>query len=108
MKAAPPRLLWWLALGFGLWSSAFVLLYGLHAIGCAYGWGGVALRLVMAGVLAAHLLALGVALARARATIWPGGGAGALIGRVTVWTLWAAILAVVVTFTPGLALRACV
>lgn len=26
--------------GLVLWSSAFVALYGLHALGCAYGWTG--------------------------------------------------------------------
>ncbi|KKB08600.1 hypothetical protein [Devosia chinhatensis] len=33
------RALMLLIAGFTLWSGAFVLLYALQALGCAYGWG---------------------------------------------------------------------
>ena len=35
-RAVPSCRLWWLAAGFGIWCSALVVLYALHAIGCAF------------------------------------------------------------------------
>ena len=75
---ARPRGLLGLVAGFLVWSSAFVVLYGLHALGCAWGWdartagvgslGSVTLlRLVLVGAWALHLaLAAGLLLAARR------------------------------------------
>ena len=41
----PPRRLWWLAAGFGVWCSALVFLYALHAFGCVFAWSVGSLRL---------------------------------------------------------------
>ncbi|SMQ85371.1 hypothetical protein SAMN06295905_2648 [Devosia lucknowensis] len=40
----------WLAAGFTVWSVAFVLLYALQALGCAYGWPQHRLILIAAGM----------------------------------------------------------
>jgi len=105
-STVPPHRLWWLALGFGLWSFAFVALYALHALGCAYGWSDPLLRLGMTGLLAATVAALGFALSQAPRSS-PGDGTTALIGRAARWTLWAAMIGAIFTFAPALALTAC-
>ena len=38
MTGQDKRALWSLAAGFTVWSAAFVLLYALQALGCAYAW----------------------------------------------------------------------
>ena len=58
MMAERPAQLLWLAAGFGLWSSALVAIYTLHALGCAYGWSGASLRIGIALVLLAHVAIL--------------------------------------------------
>ena len=57
-----------LALGFLVWSSGFVVVYALHATGCAFGWHELGqyaspLRLSLLTVWALHLAALGWLLA---------------------------------------------
>lgn len=54
-----------LALPFVVWSSAFLLLYVGHALGCRLGWEE-ATRPVLLLVWIAHLAALGLMLLRAR------------------------------------------
>jgi hypothetical protein len=39
MKQEDSRALLLLLAGFTVWSAAFVILYGLQALGCAFGWG---------------------------------------------------------------------
>ena len=48
-----------LTLGYGIWCSALVLLYALHALGCAFAWPVAVLRTVLAVVFLVHLVALG-------------------------------------------------
>ena len=55
----PPRRLWLLALGYGIWCSALVFLYALHALGCAFAWPTAVLRIGLALVLLVHLVAIG-------------------------------------------------
>lgn len=43
--------------GFTLWSGAFVLLYALQALGCAYGWGDMH-RPILIGAYVLSLLPL--------------------------------------------------
>ena len=56
----------WLVIGFVLWSTAFVALYGLHALGCAWNWGENggswtnALRMALTGVWGVHLALIGL------------------------------------------------
>ncbi|AEQ51741.1 hypothetical protein KKY_1726 [Pelagibacterium halotolerans B2] len=46
----PPRHMLVLIMGFGLWSAAFVALYAVNAIGCAFAWPTVVQRWVMIGL----------------------------------------------------------
>ena len=87
--------------GFAIWGSALIMAYGVHAIGCAFGWPVGATRAALAAILLAHAAAVVV--------LWRHQPAadGALVSVVR-WTLAAALLAIVVTFAPGLVLTACV
>ena len=106
----PPRRLWWLLAGFGVWCSALVFLYALHAIGCAFAWPAGPLRVALALVLLAHL---GVITwmwrdqAAGRADPGPG-PTGAFLRTVVIWSLLAALATIVFTLGPTLALMTCV
>jgi hypothetical protein len=58
-----------LTAGFLLWSSAFLMLYGGHALGCAYGWDNRTLgpfsmlTVTLAGILLVHLAGFFILLA---------------------------------------------
>lgn len=107
-----PRTLLLLAVGFTLWASAFVALYGVHALGCAFGWPLVLHRAIMLGLLGLHLAALAWMSSwcwrrwRTRGNAEPRPlpfleliGFGATI---------AALLATVFTFAPSFLLKLCV
>jgi hypothetical protein len=108
-RPLPPGRLWWLAAGFGVWCSAIVVLYALHAIGCAFAWSAGPLRLSLAVVLLAHLIIIG--------WIWRDlGGAGpdpifgetgTFLHKTIVWTAIAAFVATVLTLGPPLLLTVC-
>lgn len=105
----PPRRLWWLGAGFAIWCSALVVLYALHAIGCRFGWATGALRLALAVLLLAHLVAIGglwrhFVSARTSRT---GDYGDAFLHTVIAWTLIAALVATVITFAPPLVLMTC-
>ncbi len=53
-----PRRLLLLAVGFAIWASALVTLYGVHAVGCAFGWPPALLRGSLVTLLAIHIVAL--------------------------------------------------
>src|SRR5690606_39192474 len=57
MNGRDRHALWSLAAGFTIWSGAFVLLYALQALGCAYGWPHH--RAILLIVYAAALIPLG-------------------------------------------------
>jgi len=40
MRAPPASALLLLAAGFGIWATAFVVLYAALSVGCAFGWDG--------------------------------------------------------------------
>lgn len=108
--AIPPRRLWWLAAGFGVWCSALVILYALHAIGCAFAWPTGPLRLVLVLVLLAHLIVIGW-MWRAMARTGPdpaSGEHGTFLQTVIVWTLMVAFVATVLTLGPPLLVSVCV
>ena len=100
-EPAPPRLLWLVA-GFAVWSSAFLALYGLQGLGCAYEWPDLVHRGALLAVFAAHLLA--IALLLRRAWLRP---RAQFLDTVVLWSLWAALISTVLTYGPALALTAC-
>jgi hypothetical protein len=110
VRAVPPRHLWWLAGGFGVWFSALVILYALHDIGCAFAWSDGALRLALALVLLAHLIVIGwMWRALARASPDPAfGEAGTFVHTLILWTVMAAFVATLLTLAPPLLLQRCV
>lgn len=57
MRRVDQRALVLLIAGFTLWSGAFVLLYALQALGCAYGWGDLH-RPILIGAYLVSLLPL--------------------------------------------------
>ena len=95
--------------GFVVWCSALVVAYGLHAIGCAFGWSAGSLRLALALVIVAHLVVLGwmwrdLATDRAEAGFGP---TGTFLQAVALWTLIAAVVATVPLLGLTLALATC-
>ena len=106
----PPGRLWGLVAGFGVWCIAIVVLYSVHAIGCAFAWAAGPLRLGLAVVLLAHLIVIGW-MWRDLAVASPDpvfGRAGTFLHTVVVWTLIAAFVATVLTLGPTLLLAKCV
>ncbi|WP_233804757.1 hypothetical protein [Paraburkholderia sp. HP33-1] len=111
MSARPlsPLRLWWLAVGFTIWCLAFVILYALHAIGCAFAWPAGPLRTSLAIILLLHLIAIGWLWRYRAAKRDPGPEQiSSFMHTVVVWTLIAALAATVITFGPALLLTTCV
>jgi hypothetical protein len=99
-----------LVAGFGVWCSALVVLYALHAIGCAFAWSAGPLRLGLAVVLLGHLVVIGwMWRDLAAANPDPGfGQTGTFLHTVVIWTVIAAFAATVLTLGPSLLLTICV
>lgn len=112
---ARPRGLLGLAAGFLVWSAAFVVLYGLHALGCAWGWDARAagptslLRLVLVGAWVGHLalLVLLVLLARRLAGAAGAGEGPRLLAQATLVLSLAALVATLWTGLPVIAYPLC-
>ena len=109
MSTSPvaPGRLWWLAAGFAVWCSALVVLYAVHAIGCAFAWSAGSLRLTLAVLFVAHLAAIGWMWRR----LGPGPGSGPtgmFLHTTVVLTLIAAVVTVVFTLGATLVLAVCV
>jgi len=86
-----------LVAGLLVWSSAFVVLYGLHAVGCNAGWHAAGqfaspLRLVLIAVWALHLGVLAWLVAHYRRAA-PGGDRTASFLQLAAWTLGLVALA---------------
>lgn len=109
-NVVPPRRLWWLLAGFSVWCSALVVIYTLHAIGCAFGWPAGSIRLALAVVIVAHVAAIGW-LWRGLANASPTANSGdtaAFVRTVGIWSLIAALATVVLTLGPVILLKTCV
>jgi hypothetical protein len=108
-RPVPPRRLWWLVAGFGVWCSALVVAYALHAVGCAFGWSAGLLRLILALAIVAHLIVLGwMWRDRAAERSKPGfGPTSTFLQTVEIWTLIAAVVATVLLLGLALALTTC-
>jgi hypothetical protein len=101
---------WLLALGYGIWCSALVVLYAVHALGCAFAWPTGALRLGLGAVLLVHLAVLGW-LWREYASAGPDaaiGPTGAFLRWIVLWTLATAFVTTILTLGPPLLLATCV
>jgi hypothetical protein len=109
-RAVPPRLLWWLAAGFGVWCSALVFLYALQAIGCVFAWRPGTLRLTLALVFLAHVLAAAWIWRKAAKSVPDAafGRTGNFLHTAVVWTAIAAVVATILTFGPPLLLTTCI
>jgi hypothetical protein len=108
--SVPPGQLWWLAAGFAVWGSALVVLYAVHAIGCAFAWPAGPLRLGLALVLLAHLAVIGWmwrSLSEA-GTDLDSGRTGVFLHTAVVWSAAAAFVATILTLGPPLLLTVCV
>jgi hypothetical protein len=106
----PPRRLWWLAAGFGVWCSALVFLYALHAIGCVFAWPAGSLRASLVVAFVAHLAA-GVWMWRKFAAAGPDpalGATGHFLHEAIAWTALAAFASTLLILGPPLLLAACV
>lgn len=109
-RVVPPRRLWWLAAGFGIWCSALVVLYALHAIGCAFAWPTSSLRTSLVVVFVVHLVGVGW-MWRNFAASGPapaGDATGGFLHAAIIWSTIAAFVATVLTFGPPLLLSTCV
>lgn len=108
-RPVPPRRLWLLALGFGLWCTALVVVYSMHAMGCAFGWRTEVLRWSLALVLLVHLVAIAWPWYRyAKTSADPAQGeTGEFLHQVILWTLPKAFITVVLTLGPVLLLSTC-
>ena len=104
----PPGRIWGLVAGFGVWCSAIVVLYSVHAIGCAFAWAAGPLRLGLAVVLLAHLIVIGWMWRDHAAASPDSGPTGTFLHTVFIWTLIAALAASLLTFGPMLVLATCV
>jgi len=96
------RALLMLVCGFTVWSLAFVLLYALQALGCAYGWPHH--RLILIAAYIASLIPL-IWLARFRPF-----GAGEPTTTLSIAATWAnraALAAGVLVFLPVTFVNAC-
>lgn len=104
-----PGYLLWLAAGFAVWGSALVVLYSLHAIGCAFAWSAGPLRLVLAVMLFAHLAVIGWMWRRLdRADpVLDFDPTGVFIRKTAVWAVIAAFVTTVFTLGAGLVLKVC-
>jgi hypothetical protein len=108
-RPVPPRRLWWLVAGFAVWCSALGALYGLHAIGCAFGWPLGQLRLGLSAAFLAHVVAIGWMWRHlARADSNPAfGHTASFLHLVSLWTVVAAFVAALFTFGSPLLLTMC-
>lgn len=106
----------WAIAGFVIWSAAFVIIYGLHGIGCAYGWDAIPIgptnlqRFVQVAVWLAFLpplVMLALRLRRRRLQSEPGEPKRwmALVGETTAW---GALAATIITFAPTATTSVCV
>ena len=107
----PPRTMLIIVLGFTFWSAAFVGLYAINAIGCAFLWPEESQRMVMIGLtVASSAVALAIAVwsilywmrAKGRQQPVPS------IARIGVFGSTAALAATVFTFAPSFFVSMCI
>ncbi len=104
MKRQDVRALVLLIAGFTLWSLAFVLLYALQALGCAYGWGDVHRPVLIAAYLASLAPLVWLALKRPYET----GEPQTSLSVAALWANRAALAAGVLVYLPVTFATACI
>ena len=116
MNATAPSALLWFVAGFGIWSVCFVLLYGVQAVGCEWGWHEAPLgfatlqHLILGAILVTHVVVLAV-LSAIAVRWWRSdreNGAGRFVRASAVTLTLAALIATIWTGIPAVVLRACV
>jgi hypothetical protein len=108
-RVVPPGYLLWLAAGFAVWGSALIVLYSVHAIGCAFAWPAGPLRLGLLILLLAHLAVIGWMWRRlGGADLRLGfGQTGAFFHATVVWATIAAFATTIFTLGATLPLTVC-
>jgi hypothetical protein len=101
------RQLWPLLAGFGLWSIAFVGLYGLQYLGCYFAWYPATHRVLLVAAYAATIAALLVLLLVQFAHVRRRGGAATRLDRIGLGATGVALFAALVTFAPAVFVSAC-
>lgn len=96
MSAQERRALLLLVAGFTVWSVAFVMLYGMQALGCAFGWGDWH-RPMLIGAYLLSLLPLGW-LARQRP--YSTGEPATTLSISALWANRAALVAGILVYFP--------
>lgn len=105
MTALAPRRLLVLVAGFTLWASAFLLLYGVNAVGCAFEWPRALHRGALLSLVLLHTGALGWMTFHCWRR-WRSQRA-AFVESVGLGVTIAALAATLLTFTPSLLLSLC-
>jgi hypothetical protein len=105
-----------LCAGLVIWSSAFVSLYAVLSIGCAFGWEAVALgplslqRAALIGIWLLHLaviVGLGAWVRARRRRLTGEDGLGRFFAGTALWATLVAVAVTLVTYAPILGLSAC-
>ncbi len=104
MKRQDVRALVLLIAGFTLWSGAFVLLYALQALGCAYGWGN-AHRPILIG---AYLVSLAPLVWLSIKKPYETGEPQTSLSMAALWANRAALAAGVLVYLPVTFATACI
>lgn len=107
-ERASPSLVMLLVIGFIVWSVAFVALYGINAIGCAFGWDPALQRLVLVGLLLAHAVAIGWIASGLLRTKRNSGEAESMLRYAGLGLTLAALASTIAVFAPSLFLTMCV
>jgi hypothetical protein len=110
MRPVPASQLWLIAFGFCVWCSALVFSYGLHSVGCKFGWPADKLRLSLGVTIFVHLAVIGwLWRVSARAISDPAlGETGSFFHWVVLWTLISAFVTVLFTLGPAMLLTVCI
>lgn len=108
----PPLYLLLIPLGFIIWSIAFVTLYAVNAIGCAFGWDIGVQRAVLIA-LTLGFLALSTLASFRIWRFWTGRARhqpapASSLAQIGTYTALSALIASLGTFVPGLAVSLCI
>lgn len=103
MMIANQKQLLLLIAGFVVWSLAFVALYAIQALGCAYNWGDAHRAILIAGYGVSVLALAAVALRTPKHT----NPSTPLLSQSAIWANWAALFSGVFVFLPVTFASAC-